>query len=154
MIASALDMSELAELFRSLPETVQRGIRDLGWTEPMPVQAKVLPLMRAGTDLIVKAITGSGKTGAFGIPLIAELDPDLAECQALVMAPTRELAIQVCGEMEALGQYAGIRCVPIYGGVGYTLQIEGIEAGAHVIVGTPGRLLDHIGSGRLDLDHG
>jgi ATP-dependent RNA helicase DeaD len=146
-------MSELAEIFRDLPEAVQRGIQDLGWTEPMPVQAKVLPLMRAGTDLIVKAITGSGKTGAFGIPLITELDPDLAECQALVMAPTRELAIQVCGEMEALGQHKGIRCVPIYGGVGYTLQIEGIEAGAHVIVGTPGRLLDHIGSGRLNLDH-
>ncbi len=146
-------MSELAEIFRELPETVQRGIQDLGWTEPMPVQAKVLPLMRAGTDLIVKAITGSGKTGAFGIPLITELDPDLAECQALVMAPTRELAIQVCGEMEAIGKHKGIRCVPIYGGVGYTLQIEGIEAGAHVIVGTPSRLLDHIGSGRLNLDH-
>jgi ATP-dependent RNA helicase DeaD len=146
-------MSELAEIFRDLPESVQRGIQDLGWTDPMPVQAKVLPLMRSGRDLIVKAITGSGKTGAFGIPLITELDPDLAECQALVMAPTRELAIQVCGEMEALGQHKGIRCVPIYGGVGYAQQIDGIEAGAHVIVGTPGRLLDHIGSGRLNLDH-
>jgi ATP-dependent RNA helicase DeaD len=146
-------MSELAEIFRDLPEPVQQGIRDLGWTEPMPVQTKVLPLMRAGRDLIVKANTGSGKTGAFGIPLITELDPDLAECQALVMAPTRELANQVCGEMEALGQHKGIRCVPIYGGVGYAQQIEGIEAGAHVIVGTPGRLLDHIGSGRLNFDH-
>jgi len=146
-------MSELADIFRELPETVQRGIKDLGWTEPMPVQAKVMPLMRAGSDLIVKAITGSGKTGAFGIPLITELDPDLPECQALVMAPTRELAIQVCGEMEALGKHKGIRCVPIYGGVGYATQIEGIEAGAHVIVGTPGRMLDHIGSGRLNLDH-
>jgi ATP-dependent RNA helicase DeaD len=146
-------MSELAEIFRDLPEPVRRGIQDLGWTEPMPVQASVLPLMRTGKDLIVKAATGSGKTGAFGIPLVTELDPELAECQALIMAPTRELAIQVCGEMEALGQHKGIRCVPIYGGVGYTLQIEGIEAGAHVIVGTPGRLLDHIGSGRLNLDH-
>jgi ATP-dependent RNA helicase DeaD len=146
-------MSELAEIFKDLPESVQLGIQDLGWTEPMPVQAEVLPLMRSGIDLIVKAITGSGKTGAFGIPLITELDPDLAECQALVMAPTRELAIQVCGELEALGQHKGIRCVPIYGGVGYQDQIDGIEAGAHVIVGTPGRLLDHIGSGRLNLDH-
>jgi ATP-dependent RNA helicase DeaD len=146
-------MSELAELFRELPEPVQSGIRDLGWTEPMPVQAKVLPLMRAGRDLIVKAITGSGKTGAFGIPIVTELDPDLDECQALVMAPTRELANQVCGELEALGQHRGVRCIPIYGGVGYTQQIEGIEAGAHVIVGTPGRMLDHLGSGRLNFDH-
>jgi len=146
-------MSELAEFFRELPETVQAGIRDLGWTEPMPVQSKVVPLMREGRDLIVKAITGSGKTGAFGIPLVTELDPDLAACQALVMAPTRELANQVCGELEALGQHKGIRCLPIYGGVGYTQQLEGIEAGAHVIVGTPGRMLDHLGSGRLNFDH-
>jgi ATP-dependent RNA helicase DeaD len=145
-------MSDLAEIFRELPEAVQRGIRDLGWSEPMPVQTKVIPLMREGKDLIVKAITGSGKTGAFGIPLITELDPDLDECQALVMAPTRELANQVCGELEALGQHKGIRCVPIYGGVGYAEQIEGIEAGAHVIVGTPGRMLDHLGSGRLGFD--
>jgi ATP-dependent RNA helicase DeaD len=145
-------MSEPAEIFRGLPEEVQRGIRDLGWSEPMPVQTKVIPLMREGVDLIVKAITGSGKTGAFGIPIVTELDPELAQCQALVMAPTRELANQVCGELEALGKHKGIRCVPIYGGVGYTQQIEGIEAGAHVIVGTPGRMLDHLGSGRLDFD--
>ena len=145
-------MSELLEIFRELPEEVQRGIRDLGWSEPMPVQSKVIPLMREGADLIVKAITGSGKTGAFGIPLVTEIDPNLAQCQALVMAPTRELANQVCGELEALGKHKGIRCVPIYGGVGYTQQIEGIEAGAHVIVGTPGRMLDHLGSGRLHFD--
>jgi ATP-dependent RNA helicase DeaD len=145
-------VSELSEIFRELPEEVQRGIRDLGWSEPMPVQAKVIPLMRTGADLIVKAITGSGKTGAFGIPLVTELDPKLAQCQALVMAPTRELANQVCGELEALGKHKGVRCVPIYGGVGYTQQLEGIEAGAHVIVGTPGRMLDHLGSGRLRFD--
>jgi ATP-dependent RNA helicase DeaD len=146
-------MSDLAELFQELPEAIQSGIRDLGWTEPMPVQAKVLPLMRGGVDLIVKAITGSGKTGAFGIPIVTDLDPDLDECQALVMAPTRELANQVCGELEALGKHRRVRCIPIYGGVGYTQQIEGIEAGAHVIVGTPGRMLDHLGSGRLNFDH-
>jgi len=146
-------MSELVDIFQDLPEEIQRGIRDLGWTEPMPVQARVVPLMSSGKDLIVKALTGSGKTGAFGIPIVTQLDPELPECQALVMAPTRELAIQVCGEIEALGQHKGVRCVPIYGGVGYTQQLEGIEAGAHVIVGTPGRMLDHLGSGRLDFDH-
>jgi ATP-dependent RNA helicase DeaD len=145
-------MAELSALFADLPDSLQRGIRDLGWSEPMPVQEKVIPMMREGGDLIVKAQTGSGKTGAFGIPLVAELDPDLAACQALVMAPTRELANQVAGEIIALGKHREIRCVPIYGGVGYAAQLEGIELGAHVIVGTPGRLLDHLGAGRLSLD--
>ena len=146
-------MNELAELFAALPETIQSGIRELKWTEPMAVQSKVIPPMREGVDLIVQAHTGSGKTGAFGIPLATMIDPDLAECQALVMTPTRELAGQVAGEIEALGRHEGIRTLPIYGGVGYTQQLEGIEAGAHVIVGTPGRVLDHLGSGRLDLSH-
>ncbi len=145
-------MSELSELFADLPEPVRQGITDLGWTSPMPVQAKVVPLMRAGSDLIVKAMTGSGKTGAFGVPLVCELDPELAVCQALVMTPTRELAGQVSAEIETLGKHMGVRCLPVYGGVGYAQQIEGIEAGAHVIVGTPGRILDHLGSGRLDFD--
>ena len=142
-------MSELAELFANLPESIQAGIRELKWTEPMAVQSKVIPQMREGHDLIVQAHTGSGKTGAFGIPLVLLVDPDLAECQALVMTPTRELAGQVAAEIDVLGRQRGIRTLPIYGGVGYTQQLEGIEAGAHVIVGTPGRVLDHLGSGRL-----
>ncbi|NQZ96406.1 MAG: DEAD/DEAH box helicase [Myxococcales bacterium] len=145
-------MSELDALFLDLPEPIQRGIRDLKWTSPMAVQAKVIPRMREGADLIVQAHTGSGKTGAFGIPIVADLDPELNACQALVMAPTRELANQVAGEIETLGRHQGVRCLPIYGGVGYAPQIEGIEAGAHVIVGTPGRMLDHLGSGRLRFD--
>jgi len=108
--------------------------------------------MREGRDLIVKAQTGSGKTGAFGIPLVAELDAEKHACQALVMTPTRELANQVAAEIETLGRHKGIRCLPIYGGVGYAQQIEGIEAGFQVIVGTPGRILDHLGSGRLQFD--
>jgi ATP-dependent RNA helicase DeaD len=135
--------------FDELPDALQAGIRSLGWKEPMPVQARVVPLMREGRDLIVQAQTGSGKTGAFGIPLVANLDPELRACQALVMVPTRELAGQVANEVTALGREAGITCVPIYGGVGYAQQIEAIESGTHVIVGTPGRVLDHLGSGRL-----
>ncbi len=142
----------LSGIFAELPDSLQSGIRELGWEAPMPVQERVIPVMREGRDLIVKAQTGSGKTGAFGIPILAELDPDLAACQALVMAPTRELANQVAGEITVLGREKGVRCVPIYGGVGYAQQIEGIEAGAHVIVGTPGRILDHLGSGRLSFD--
>jgi ATP-dependent RNA helicase DeaD len=139
-------------LFDELPEDVQQGIRTLGWSQPMPVQEKVIPAMREGNDLIVKAQTGSGKTGAFGIPIVAGIDADVKGCQALVLAPTRELANQVSGEIAVLGEQRGIRCLPIYGGVGYAQQIEGIEAGHQVIVGTPGRILDHLGSGRLNLD--
>jgi ATP-dependent RNA helicase DeaD len=139
-------------LFDALPEPVRRGIAALGWATPMPVQARVIPLMQAGTDLIVKAQTGSGKTGAFGIPIVAGIDADTLGCQALVLAPTRELAKQVATEIEALGGPKGIRCLPIYGGVGYAQQFEGIDAGHQVIVGTPGRILDHLGSGRLRLD--
>ncbi len=108
--------------------------------------------MFAGRDLIVQAQTGSGKTGAFGIPIAAAVDPEQDLCQALVLAPTRELANQVSEEVATLGRHKGVRCVPIYGGVGYAQQIEGIEAGAHVVVATPGRLLDHLGAGRLGLD--
>ena len=146
------ETSELSELFSDLPEPIQRAIRELGWSQPTPVQSRVIPMMRRGCDLIVQAHTGSGKTGAFGIPIAAELDPDLMACQALVMAPTRELANQVAGEITALGRHRGVRCVPIYGGVGYTQQIEAIDAGVQVVVGTPGRILDHLGAGRLRFD--
>ncbi len=137
--------------FAELPEALQTSIQSLGWKDPMPVQARVVPLMRAGHDLIVQAQTGSGKTGAFGIPLVAELDASVRACQALILVPTRELAGQVANEIQILGRASGIACVPIYGGVGYAQQIEAIEAGTHVLVGTPGRVLDHLGSGRLPL---
>ena len=139
-------------IFSALPEPLQRGIESLGWTSPMPVQARVVPLMREGVDLIVKAQTGSGKTGAFGIPIVDAIDPDTRGCQALVLAPTRELAKQVSAEIEALGKPKGIKALEIYGGVGYQQQLDGIEAGHQVIVGTPGRILDHLGSGRLKFD--
>jgi ATP-dependent RNA helicase DeaD len=139
-------------LFEELPDELQAGIRELGWTKPMPVQERVLPAMATGDDLIVQAQTGSGKTGAFGIPLVGMLDPDVNACQALIMLPTRELAGQVAKELEILGKAKGIRCLPVYGGVGYQQQIDAIEEGAHVIVGTPGRVLDHINNGRLTFE--
>jgi ATP-dependent RNA helicase DeaD len=132
-----------------LPPEILQGVRDLGWSEPMPVQSRVIPLMRAGRDLIVQARTGSGKTGAFGIPIVCDIDVGRAAPQALVMAPTRELASQVATEIMAMGKHRGVRTLPIYGGVGYGPQIEGLRAGSHVIVGTPGRILDHLGAGRL-----
>jgi len=118
----------------------------------MPVQAAVIPAMRADRDLIVQARTGSGKTGAFGVPIVVEIDPSLRAPQALVLAPTRELANQVAAEITTLGKPRNVSCLAIYGGVGYGAQNEGLAAGAQVIVGTPGRILDHLGAGRLKLD--
>lgn len=145
-------MSTLSDAFAELPEDIQAGIRELGWSTPTPVQARVLPLMRTGRDLIVQARTGSGKTGAFGLPIASTVDPTSMDTQALVLAPTRELANQVATEVATMGKHRGVRTLPIYGGVGYAAQLAGLEAGAHVVVGTPGRILDHLGSGRLKLD--
>jgi ATP-dependent RNA helicase DeaD len=109
--------------------------------------------MREGGDLIVQAMTGSGKTGAFGIPLVEQIDTELKETQAIVLLPTRELANQVAIELDQLGQYRGVNTLPIYGGVAYGPQLEGLERGAHIVVGTPGRILDHLKNGRMDLSH-
>ncbi len=144
-------MSELSELFAEVAPDIQRAIRDLGWHTPTPVQTAAIPKMRAGGDLIVRAQTGSGKTGAFGIPLVEAIDTALAKTQAIVLLPTRELANQVAKELDALGQYRGVRTLPIYGGIAYGPQLEGLDKGAHIIVGTPGRILDHLKSGRMDL---
>jgi ATP-dependent RNA helicase DeaD len=146
-------MTELSELFADVATDIQQSIRELGWHTPTPVQTAAIPKMRAGGDLIVQAQTGSGKTGAFGIPLVEAIDTTLAETQAIVLLPTRELANQVAKELDLLGQYRGVRTLPIYGGVAYGPQLEGLEKGAHIVVGTPGRILDHLKSGRMDLGH-
>jgi len=144
-------MTELSELFSEVSEDVQASLHDLGWHKPTPVQAKAIPLMRGGGDLIVQAQTGSGKTGAFGIPLVEAVDTDRGVIQALVMLPTRELANQVAVEVTTLGKHRGVRVLAVYGGVGYGEQIESLERGVHIIVGTPGRILDHLSNGRMDL---
>ena len=144
-------MTELSELFADVASDIQQAIRDLGWHTPTPVQSAAIPKMRAGGDLIVQAQTGSGKTGAFGIPLVEAVDTALAKTQAIVLLPTRELANQVAKELDQLGQYRGVNTLPIYGGVAYGPQLEGLEKGAHIVVGTPGRILDHLKNGRMDL---
>jgi ATP-dependent RNA helicase DeaD len=145
------ELTELSELFADVAPDIQKSIRELGWNTPTPVQAAAIPKMRAGGDLIVQAQTGSGKTGAFGIPLVEAIDTDLPMTQAIVLLPTRELANQVAKELEQLGQYRGVRTLPIYGGVAYGPQLEGLERGAHIVVGTPGRILDHLKNNRMDL---
>jgi ATP-dependent RNA helicase DeaD len=139
------------DLFGDLPEDVRAGLQDLGWRDPMPVQTATIPAMRAHRDLIVQARTGSGKTGAFGIPIVVEIDTALRAPQAMVLTPTRELANQVATELITIGKHRGVVCLPIYGGVGYGPQLDGLQAGPHVVVGTPGRILDHLGAGRLKL---
>ncbi len=125
-------MAELTELFSQLPEDIQTALQELGWSTPTPVQAKAIPLMRDGGDLIIQAQTGSGKTGAFGIPIVECIDVEQRTIQALVMLPTRELANQVANELRILGAHRGVKVLPVYGGVGYGPQIEALEGGTHV----------------------
>lgn len=144
----ALPPVSLAEL----PAAMQQAAQRAGWPELMPVQARALPYLRAGRDLMVQSRTGSGKTGAFLLPLLERLDPSRAETQALILVPTRELARQVANEAELLLAPAGLRTAAVYGGVGYGPQLEALRQGAHVVVGTPGRVLDHLLRRALRLD--
>jgi len=145
-------MSELLDSFDSFSEPLRKGITELGWSRPMPVQSRVAPVMRTGRDVIVQAVTGSGKTGAFGLPILEHIDPNLKASQALVLAPTRELAAQIAKEISAMGRHMGIETCAIYGGTAYGPQLEALDRGAQVIAGTPGRVLDHLNSGRMKLD--
>ena len=123
-----------------------------GITHPFPIQELTLPLALAGNDLIGQARTGTGKTLAFGLPLLQRLDPTKRVTQALVVVPTRELCLQVSDDLQ-IGAKTGITLISVYGGVGYDEQIEALRSGVHVVVGTPGRLLDHLNRGNLDLSH-
>src|SRR5436190_12885483 len=115
----------------------------MGYKAPTDVQFETIPRAQAGKDLVVQSRTGTGKTAAFGIPMIEKVDPAIGAVQAVALAPTRELAIQVAEELTQIGKGRGVRIETIYGGDSMDRQLEGIRAGAHVIVGTPGRVLDH-----------
>jgi len=115
-----------------------------GWTTLMPVQARAISYLLARRNMMIQARTGSGKTGAFLLPMLERLDPQRDACQALILVPTRELARQVWQEAELLCGNAGLRTVAVYGGVGYNTQIDALKQGAHIVVGTPGRVLDHL----------
>jgi len=125
------------------PET-SRAIHALGWTTPTPIQAKIIPIMSAGRDVVGQAQTGSGKTGAYGIPLVERLDPAKRTIQALVLVPTRELALQVAGDVRALGRGRGLRVVALYGGQSIDRQFADLKRHPHIAIATPGRLLDHM----------
>lgn len=137
--------------WEDLAEPLRQGAMRLGWQDLMPVQRRVLPVLAAGRDVMVQSRTGSGKTGAFLLPMGSMVRRD-GGVQALVLTPTRELAVQVCRDAEILFADAGLTPVAIYGGVGFRPQMQALEAGAQVVVGTPGRILDHLLRGTLHLD--
>ncbi|MCJ7535377.1 MAG: DEAD/DEAH box helicase [Anaerolineales bacterium] len=134
-----------------LPEIMQSATNRVGWTELTPVQSRAIPYLQARRDLMVQARTGSGKTGAFILPILEQVDKNQPNCQALVLVPTRELAQQVAADAKSLAGSNGMRTVPVYGGTSYKPQIAGFNKGAHCVVGTPGRILDHLIKRNLNL---
>ncbi len=135
-----------------LDPRVLKAVHQVGYETPSPIQAATIPTLLEGRDIVGLAQTGTGKTAAFALPILSRLDLKQKTPQALVLAPTRELALQVC---EAFERYAahvpGIRVLPVYGGQGYGVQLSALRRGVHVVVGTPGRIMDHLEKGTLDL---
>jgi ATP-dependent RNA helicase DeaD len=137
----------------ALTHEVQRAIGDLGFEEPTPIQSLSIPVIRSGKDVIGQAHTGTGKTAAFGIPLLERIDPRNRAVQALVLCPTRELAIQVSEELTKLAKYRrGIIILPVYGGQSMDRQLAVLGRGVQVVIATPGRLLDHLRRRTISLD--
>ena len=135
--------------FEQASEAMNVSVAKQGWTQPMLVQRKAIPYLLAGQDLITQSRTGSGKTGAFMIPLVEVCEVAHRHPQALVLVPTRELALQVAKEAEILGADKGIKTVVVYGGVGYEKQIEGLKD-SHIVIGTPGRVIDMLQKGHFN----
>lgn len=135
-----------------LSQPVLKALKEIGYETPSAIQAATIPTLLGGRDVVGMAQTGTGKTAAFALPIIDRLDLSQKSPQALVLAPTRELALQVC---EAFEKYAGhlkdVHVLPVYGGQGYGVQLSALRRGVHIVVGTPGRIIDHLEKGTLDL---
>jgi ATP-dependent RNA helicase DeaD len=149
-VEAPIELPAFSEL--GLSEPIARAIADMGFESPTPIQARAIPLLLTGRDMLGLAQTGTGKTAAFALPLIERIDPKRNETQALVLAPTRELAIQVAGGIYDLAKHTGLRVVPVYGGQPIDRQFRALRQGAQVVVGTPGRILDHLRRGSLSID--
>ena len=135
-----------------LDKRIVAAVKEMGFEEPSPIQQQAIPLLLEGKDIIGQAQTGTGKTAAFGIPIIQGIE-DHRHIQALVMSPTRELAIQVAEEIGKIGRNKRIKAVPVYGGQPIERQIRALKSGVQIVIGTPGRLLDHIRRGTIKLNH-
>ncbi len=150
-ITAAMDTPPFSEL--GLADHLLKAIDKLGYESPSPIQAMTIPLVLEGKDVVGLSQTGSGKTAAFGLPALQMLDMSLAKTQALILCPTRELSVQVCEEIHKLGAHVkGLTAIPIYGGAPIDRQIRYLKKGSHIVVGTPGRLMDHMERGTLDLN--
>ncbi len=137
-----------------IDNAILRAIVDMGFEQASPIQAQAIPAVLAGGDIIGQAQTGTGKTAAFGIPLLQKIDPKSKHLQGIVLCPTRELAIQVSEEIRNLGKYMhGVKVLPVYGGQDITKQIRSLKAGAQIVVGTPGRVMDHMRRKTVKFDH-
>ena len=128
-----------------------KGISDMGWTEPTPIQTETVPAGLAGKDILARAQTGTGKTGSYALIVLSRIRSGSDKPTSLVLTPTRELAVQVREEIYKLSRYTGHRCIPVYGGASISEQARGLRAGVDIVVGTPGRLKDMISRGHLDL---
>lgn len=135
-----------------LSKKVLAAVSDMGFEEPSPIQSKTIPLVLEGHDVIGQAQTGTGKTAAFGIPTIERIADGSRQIQALVLTPTRELAIQISEEFTKIGKYKRVKTLPIYGGQSIDRQIRALKYGVQIVIGTPGRLLDHIRRNTIKLD--
>ena len=136
----------------NLPEPILQALEKVGYEKPSPIQAESIPLLLKGHDLLGQAQTGTGKTAAFALPMLANIDPEQSKPQLLVLAPTRELAIQVAEAFQVYASFSQkIRVLPVYGGQSYDNQIRQLKRGVQVVVGTPGRIIDHIKRKTLDL---
>lgn len=137
----------------ALAEPVLKAVENAGYETPSPIQAQIIPFMLDGRDVLGQAQTGTGKTAAFALPILSKIDLNLKAPQVLVLAPTRELAIQVAEAFQGYAsQLNGFHVLPIYGGQDYSIQLRQLRRGVHVIVGTPGRVMDHMRKGTLKLD--
>ena len=141
------------ECFADLPlsSEVMKGIGELGFTDLFPIQAQAIIPLLEGKDVIGQAQTGTGKTAAFGVPMVERINPEINAVQGLILEPTRELAIQIAEQMSKFGKYANLSVLPVYGGESIRKQIWTLEEGVHIVVGTPGRVIDLIKRGTLNL---
>lgn len=133
--------------------SVLQAVHEVGYESPSAIQAATIPAMLKGSDVVGLAQTGTGKTAAFAIPILSKIDTDSRATQALVLAPTRELALQVAEAFSRYGAHLRVNVLPVYGGSSYGPQLAGLKRGAQIVVGTPGRVIDHLEKGTLDLTH-
>ncbi|MFN5868108.1 MAG: DEAD/DEAH box helicase, partial [Akkermansiaceae bacterium] len=144
-----MDTPPFSEL--GLPDDLLAAIETLGYERPSPIQWKAIPPALEGRDILGLSATGSGKTAAFALPALASIDVKKAYPQVLILCPTRELAVQVCEEVHRLGaKKVGLQATPVYGGAPIDRQLRALRSGAQLVVGTPGRLLDHLRRGSFD----